>query len=39
MPVEIHNICLLHSLLSMLHLFLMLNDAQPLCKFYEQMCV
>lgn len=39
MPVKICNICLLHSLLSGLHLFLMPNDADPLGKFYGQMCI
>ena len=33
MPVEIRNICLLRSLLSGLHLFLMPNDAEPLREF------
>lgn len=39
MLVKICNICLLHSLLSRLHLFLMPNDADPHCKFYGQMCI
>lgn len=39
MLVKICNICLLHSLLSGLHLFLMPNDADPRCKFYGQMCI
>lgn len=39
MPVKICNICLPHSLLSGLHLFLMPNDADPRCEFYGQMCV